>query len=231
MKKTALLLNAVLASSILLCCGNHQSKIADKKSVEVKKATDEKSTEVKIGDQIWTTENLNVTVFRNGDPIPEAKTAEEWSKAGKEGKPAWCYYENDPANEKKYGKLYNFYAISDPRGLAPTGWHIPTDQEWVQSAKHLGGEEAAGEKMKSITGWKKEGSGTNESGFSGLPGGTRGDAGGFGAIGENGHWWSSSEGDKPNAIMHCMLDYSFRWLIRLDVTKGSGLSVRCVKDK
>lgn len=72
--------------------------------------------EVKIGDQIWMTRNLNVDKFCNGDPIPETKTNEEWIKAGENGKPAWCYYDNDPANGEKYGKLYNWYAVNDPRG-------------------------------------------------------------------------------------------------------------------
>ena len=69
---------------------------------------------VTIGEQTWMAENLNVSKFRNGDEIPEAKTNEEWIKAGNEGKPAWCYYENIPANGEKYGKLYNWYAVTDP---------------------------------------------------------------------------------------------------------------------
>lgn len=75
--------------------------------------------EVKIGDQIWMTQNLDVDKFRNGDPIPEVTKAEECNKTDDEGKPAWCYYNNDPANGKKYGKLYNWHAVNDPRGLAP----------------------------------------------------------------------------------------------------------------
>jgi uncharacterized protein (TIGR02145 family) len=106
---------------------------------------------VKIGTQTWMTENLNVSTFRNGDPIPEAKTNEEWEKAGKEGKPAWCYYKNDPKNGAKYGKLYNWYAVNDPRGLAPVGWHIPTDAEWITLENQLG--EDAGKKIKSTSGW------------------------------------------------------------------------------
>ncbi|MBM3455516.1 MAG: hypothetical protein FJX80_10255, partial [Bacteroidetes bacterium] len=107
---------------------------------------------VKIGAQTWMAENLNVSTFRNGDPIPEAKTNEEWEKAGKEGKPAWCYYENDSKNGAKYGKLYNWYAVNDSRGLAPTGWHIPSDAEWTTLENQLGDD--AGKKMKSTSGWK-----------------------------------------------------------------------------
>ena len=108
---------------------------------------------VKIGGQVWMAENLNVSTFRNGDPIPQARTKEEWEKAGENKQAAWCYYDNNPANGKKYGKLYNHYATSDPRGLAPNGWHIPTDSEWKTLLNHLGGFLDAGKKMKSKSGW------------------------------------------------------------------------------
>ena len=94
--------------------------------------------EVKIGQQVWTTENLNVDKFRNGEIIPEAKSEEEWIEAGDNKKPAWCYYNNDPSNGTKYGKLYNWYAVNDPRGLAPEGWHIPSDKEWDVLTNYLG---------------------------------------------------------------------------------------------
>ena len=108
---------------------------------------------VTIGNQTWTTKNLDVATFRNGDAIPQAKTDEEWSAAGINEQPAWCYYENDPKNGTKYGKLYNWYAVNDSRGLAPTGYHIPTDEEWTVLSTFLGGEDVAGKKMKSSSGW------------------------------------------------------------------------------
>lgn len=219
MKKANVFFKAVVIGAILISCGNNQ-----------KAKTHEQLAEIQIGDQIWMNENLNVVTFRNGDSIPEAKTAEEWINAGKEGQPAWCYYENNPTNEKKYGKLYNWYAISDPRGLPPKEWHIPTDEEWVQLADYLGGEEVAGTKMKSISGWYENKKATNESGFNGLPGGARGDNGEFADLEKSGHWWSFSESDRAD-IMHSYLDYSFPWLIRLNVTKESGLSVRVLKNK
>ena len=109
------------------------------------------SDTVTIGSQIWATKNLSVTTFRNGDNIPEAKTSEEWKKAGKEKKAAWCYYNNDPANGEKYGKLYNWYAVSDPRGIAPEGYHVPGSLEWERLISGLGGNYAAGKKLKSKT--------------------------------------------------------------------------------
>jgi len=109
------------------------------------------SQTVTIGTQVWMTKNLNVDKFRNGDPIPQAKTDEEWENAGKNKQPAWCYYDKDPANGAKYGKLYNWYAVNDSRGLSPVGFHIPTDAEWTKLVNFLGSD--AGTKMKSKSGW------------------------------------------------------------------------------
>jgi uncharacterized protein (TIGR02145 family) len=98
-----------------------------------------KSQTVTIGKQIWSSKNLDVEYFRNGDPIPQAKTCEEWKLASENKKPIWCYYFFDPNNGKLYGKLYNWYAVNDPRGLAPIGWHIPEYSEWKQLIDYLGG--------------------------------------------------------------------------------------------
>jgi len=111
------------------------------------------SQSIKIGTQVWTAKNLDVATFRNGDAIPQAKTNEEWEAAGENKQPAWCYYENNTANGTKYGKLYNWYAVVDARGLAPGGWHVPTDEEWTVLSTFLGGEAVAGKKMKSTSGW------------------------------------------------------------------------------
>jgi uncharacterized protein (TIGR02145 family) len=112
------------------------------------------SQDVTIGTQTWTSKNLDVSTFRNGEPIPEAKSREEWQKARENKTAAFCYYDYDSKNGKVYGKLYNWYAVNDSRGLAPKGYHIPSDAEWTILTDKLGGEEIAGEKMKSKTGWK-----------------------------------------------------------------------------
>jgi uncharacterized protein (TIGR02145 family) len=184
---------------------------------------------IKIQNQEWMAENLNVSFFRNDDPIPEARTNEEWLKAGKEGKPVWCYYENKIENGNKYGKLYNWYAVNDPRGLAPIGWHVSSDAEWRQITDFLGGEDAAGTKMKSSSGWNQDGNGTNESGFTGLPGGCRDLNGKFGYIDNIGYWWSSSEKDTILAWYRC-IDNSSWYVYRTNYYKQNGLSVRCIKD-
>jgi uncharacterized protein (TIGR02145 family) len=181
---------------------------------------------IKIGTQTWMAENLNISSFRNGDLIPEAKTNEEWVKTA----PAWCYYENDPKNEAKYGKLYNWYAMIDPRGLAPVGWHMPFESEWETLNKTLGGIAAAGTKMKSTGGWDDNGNGTNESGFSGFPGGSRQNEGTFLNIGTMGFWWSTS-GSASGYISHTLNNVNsyFGWGEGKD-NFSFGYSIRCVKD-
>jgi uncharacterized protein (TIGR02145 family) len=175
------------------------------------------------------TRNLNVSSFRNGDPIPHAKTEEEWDRAAENSRPAWCYYKNDPANGEKYGKLYNWFAVNDPRGLAPEGWHIPNDEEWTILGDYLGGKKEAGTKMKSKQGWAEGGNGTNSSGFSGLPGGKRHGSGTFGDVDMYGRWWSSTD-DAPNSTWSRFLIYDDGYLNRNWDIKGNGLSVRCRRD-
>ena len=273
------------------------------------------SQTVTIGNQTWMTKNLDVSTFRNGDTIPEIQDVNEWAKAGEEGRPAWCYYDNDSTNGTIFGKLYNWYAVNDPRGLVPVGYYVPTDAEWTILTDFLGSE--AGTKMKSMpiyetkisyveeggyyeTKWvpcnncsywtekqkannpctacRNQGGktiktgkyipktkrkieektqiggwdGTNESGFSGLPGGYRnGISGEFRGVGANclgyrgvvycgdGHWWSSSE-SSTNDYMESSTQYA--WEHNLFTVKesegcnghkhykGHGFSVRCIKD-
>ena len=185
----------------------------------------------KIGQRWWMTENLNVAHFRNGDPIPHIKTDEEWILAGKQGQAAWCYYDNDPANGEIYGKLYNWYAVNDSRGLAPVGYHIPSDAEWLELIDNLGIN--AGGKLKEIgtKHWNSPNTGaTNETGFLAFPGGYRGSDGYFYYIGSNGYWWSSTGFSSENAwywdvgFDHEDVYYSNYGL------KTDGNSVRCFRD-
>jgi uncharacterized protein (TIGR02145 family) len=202
------------------------------------------SQTVSIGTQVWMTKNLDVSSFRNGEPIPEARTSEQWADAVKNKQPAWCYYDNDPTNGEKYGKLYNWYAVNDSRGLAPDGWHIPTDAEWTKLSAYLGDEEV-GIKMKSISGWNDNGNGMNTSGYSGLPGGLRIEEGDFFKVGGLGGWWSSTEKDfesfenseyditdfdpKGFAWFRALNDYDGS-IFRNRNGKGRGYSVRCLRD-
>jgi uncharacterized protein (TIGR02145 family) len=182
---------------------------------------------IKIGNQRWAVANLNVNTFRNGDTIPEARTWQEWTAAGEAGKPAWCYYNNDPATGKKYGKLYNWFAVNDPRGLAPAGWALPTDADWVDLASGLGGHEVAGNKMKSSGGWNEGYNGTNDAGFTGLPGGYRTENGSFLNVGNIGTWWSTTENKGSNAIDFYLSQKP--GVGKSATPKMRGESVRCVR--
>jgi uncharacterized protein (TIGR02145 family) len=181
---------------------------------------------IKIGTQTWMAENLNVGKFRNGDAIPEAKTDEEWTVK----KAAWCYYENDPKNGEKYGRLYNWYALTDPRGLAPEGWHVPSAEEWKKLSSFLGGIAAAGTKMKSKSGWNENGNGTNESGFSGLPGSLRYETGQFNDIGRMGYWWSTTPNEMRTLTYSLNLSNSYMGWGLGQPNDTYGFAVRCVKD-
>ena len=182
---------------------------------------------VTIGVQKWAAANLNVSTFRNGDTIPEAKTSKEWVIAGESGKPAWCYYNNDPAIGLLYGKLYNWFAVNDPRGLAPAGWTLPNDADWAKLINYLGGQGAAGSKMKNTSRWREDNNGTNESGFTGFPGGYRVENGSFLNIGSIGIWWSSSEYNLLSAIDHYLAQNNSAG--RSNSPKQRGESVRCLR--
>jgi uncharacterized protein (TIGR02145 family) len=184
---------------------------------------------VTICNQTWTKSNLNVSRYRNGDVIPQVTDPNAWANLTTG---AWCYYNNDPVNGQTYGKLYNWYAINDTRGIAPIGWHIPTDLELTTLTTNcLGGDGIAGGKMKEIgiTHWLTPNAGaTNISGFTALPGGFR-NASGFNSIGIDGYFWSFSENDTTNA-WYRILVYGNAGVGRSSTFKNLGFSVRCIKD-
>jgi uncharacterized protein (TIGR02145 family) len=187
--------------------------------------------EIKIHGQIWAKRNLDVSDFRNGDIVYQAKSEADWEAAGVQGRPAWCYHDNNPANRNKYGKLYNWFAVTDPRGLAPKGWHIPTDIEWTRMIDSIGGKDDAGIKLRSPNDWLYDGDrgiGTNSSGFNALPGG---DA--FGQadchIGFFGGWWSSTELSSTHAWLW-FLYAEYRHIARGGIQKERGYSIRCLRD-
>ena len=182
---------------------------------------------ITIGNQVWTSKNLDVSTYRNGDVIPQVQDVSAWRNLTTG---AWCYYDNDASNGTKYGKLYNWYAVNDSRGLAPNGFHIPTDAEWTILTDYLGGELAAGTKMKSSTGWDKNCNGTNSSGFAGFPGGCRDGDGTFYHIGRLGKWWSATENDSGNAWDRSLLYFSGRVNGSYYDYRLYAFSVRCLGD-
>lgn len=182
-----------------------------------------------IGNQEWMAENLRTTTYANGDPIPNVTDTTQWQGLTTG---AWAHYNNDNQYENPYGKLYNFYTVDDPRNVCPTGWHVPTDAEWTVLTDYLGGVNVAGGKMKS-TGmqyWSSPNTdATNESGFSGLPGGYRLNDGTYYGIGFSGLWWSSTE-DVTYSAWSRSLHYSNGVYYRGSSNKASGHSVRCLRD-
>lgn len=178
---------------------------------------------VTIGKQIWMKTNLDVDRFRNADLIPEAKTDEEWIIAGRSKKPVWCYYNNDPKNNSK---LYNWYAVNDPRGLAPEGWHIPT----LAELKILGNAVCnEGSALKAIVQGERDVAGTNISGFSALLAGCRDRNGTFFNLSRIATFWSSTEYDAMEAY-YLYLYYDDSNITLYYYPKGNGFSVRCLKD-
>jgi uncharacterized protein (TIGR02145 family) len=188
--------------------------------------------EVKIGNQIWSAENLNTDRFANGEFIPEAKSNEAWVEAGKNQKPIWCYYNFNPELGDIYGKLYNWYAVIDSNKLCPIGWHVPSDKDWTTLENYLGGSLIAAGKLKDNSSkyWMNPNKyATNIFGFTGLPGGSISNLGIFYFIGENGIWWTSSP-IQENFALFTLFNNLGGDVGRNNASKSSGLSVRCIKD-
>ncbi len=197
---------------------------------------------VTIGTQIWTSSNLDITTYRDGTPIPQVTDPTAWVNLTTG---AWCYYNNDSSNGTTYGKLYNWYAVAGiynaasldkpslRKQFAPSGWHVPSNDEWTTLMTFLGGEVVSGGKMKE-TGtihWMASNiSYDNSSGFTGLPAGFReSNNGGFFLISNFGYWWSSSATSTTFAISR-NLYFNTNQIYTDYVNNSSGLSVRCIRD-
>ena len=192
---------------------------------------------VTIGSQIWFKENLKTSRYRNGDAIPANLNESQWNSTSSG---AYAIYNDEPLNNTIYGKLYNGYAVADPRGLCPTGWHIPTNSEWSVLEIFLGGASVSGGKMKT-TGTYETGTGlwlepntnaTNSNGFSGLPGGMRQSAGtifGYGGLNSLGVWWQQQPSISSIVLVRTLVSNNESTGTN-DTSINSGLSVRCLKD-
>jgi len=188
-------------------------------------------TSVTIGTQVWMAENLKTTKYLNGDPIGTTTPATLDISGESTPKYQWAYG-GDESKAATYGRLYTWYAATDPRNICPTGWHVPTDAELTTLTAYLGGDSIAGAKLKGTgTGcWNSPNTGaTNESGFAALPGGYRGYEGSSHYIGYTGYWWSSTEFDANNAWF-LGLYYNGITDHNLSNSKMAGFSVRCLKD-
>nr|MBN2277004.1 hypothetical protein [candidate division Zixibacteria bacterium] len=184
---------------------------------------------IKIGDQWWMAENLKVTHYRDNSPIPNVTDLHIWENLVTG---AYCEYDNDPENGEIYGSLYNWYAVADIREIAPEGWHVSTASEWNVLRDYLGGSQVAGGKLKD-TGtayWCEPNEGaTNESGFTGLPGGFRMSSGGYDNMCIWAMFWSSTYSDGNGVMWECL--YSSEPSLGSGYyDMNGGMSVRCVED-
>ncbi len=167
----------------------------------------------KIGDNEWMSSNLNTSKFSNGDEIYQAKTAEEWKNAGREERPAWCYYKFNSSNEKILGKLYNWYAVYDIRGIAPENWHVATNGEWKELSNYT--------KNNNIDLYKIN--------FNPISSGFCSSKGIFFEIDENdAQWWCYYNKKQNESFAWGITNNYFGWAV---VKKAIGLPVRCVKNK
>jgi uncharacterized protein (TIGR02145 family) len=194
------------------------------------------SNGIQIGNQIWMKENLKVKTFRNGDPIAESKTTEEWIKLHEEKKPAWTTYLWEQNSERLYGVIYNYYAMIDPRGLAPDGWRIPTSTDFFNLVEFNGGSTTAPIKLMSKELWV-ENPGNNESGFNAPPGSEIWIGGTFGFRNEYVSYWTTSRNTSGNPILfgiNCLPErkVSFTQDLSLNVFLANrpGFYVRCIKE-
>jgi uncharacterized protein (TIGR02145 family) len=200
---------------------------------------------VQIGDQCWMKENLKTTTYNNGTSIPNVTGDNSWASliTG-----AYVWNENDITWKNSYGALYNWYSIVDPKGLCPSGWHVPTNVEWTALTDFIGGTGAPhGNELKSCRQensplggecdtfdhprWDQDNSdrGTDDYGFSGLPGGNRYYEGLFYTVGRNGNWWTSTESSSTKAFYR-NLSRIYGYVGSSTFNKGSGKSVRCIRD-
>ncbi len=184
---------------------------------------------VTIGTQVWMSENLKTTRYRDSTEIPSVTDDTAWNKLTSG---AYCDFENKLFNSVTYGRLYNWFAVTNPRNISPEGWHVPTDEDWNILTEYLGGDSIAGGKLKEtgLTHWNSPNTGaTNESEFTARPGGFRGGNGSFVGLGVYGNFWSSTVENNTLAWGRYLYfeDSNF---IRGHGNKAYGFSIRCVKD-
>jgi uncharacterized protein (TIGR02145 family) len=199
--------------------------------IEIQNKQSKEYDYVVIGTQVWMSKNLDVNTFQNGDPIPQVKNDEEWKKVAKNKSPAWCYYEYNVENGIRFGKLYNWYAVNDKRGLAPKGWRIPKNQDWDRLLKQIGNPTYNAKDLLSIQGWSFE-NGTNKTGFNAQPAGGR-FLEKFEQKGESACFWGADDSKIKNDGFERggSLFLTSQWFLNdaSGYPKEYCLSVRCIK--
>lgn len=185
---------------------------------------------VQIGSQFWTKENLAVESFRDGTPITECSSSEQWQQLSLDNKPAWCYYKFDASNEEEYGKLYNWYVVSSSRQVAPVGFRVPTTSDWDSLISQLGGEKAAGHKMKNTVNWNTmnriSGNGNNQSEFTANPSGYIKENGDFWDFGWSANFWTTDSGSTDATSVR--LYWGNTQVVPISANMDMGLAIRLV---
>ena len=183
---------------------------------------------VTVGTQVWMVENLKTTKYNDGTEIPLVTGTSEWMNIHT---PAYCWYDNDDSNKNPYGALYNWYAVNTGK-LAPDGWHVPTQAEWLTLMEFIGGEEADAGKVKEegTAHWNSPNTGaTNETGLTLLPGGRRFKTGVFDLKGSQGFYYAFEEGNSGDGRGYVFFYNISNFGVMVDL-KTIGFSVRCIKD-
>lgn len=184
-------------------------------------------TSVRIGSLEWMTRNLDVDRFLNGEPVPSISSAKAWVDAGRSGEPATTLYENAERNLARWGRLYNFAAISDPRGLCPAGWRVPDDRDWIELEQVLGPDVAA-QRLRSQSGWIDGPQGIDDVGFNARPAGFRTQRGDDFLAGRVAYFWSATSVSAQETTAHMLFDYDPK-IFRIVYDKAMGMSLRCVR--
>jgi uncharacterized protein (TIGR02145 family) len=221
MKAFAVLCYTLSGLFLISSCGN--KKVGSTKG-EVSDVDNNVYATVTIGNQIWMAENLKTTKYNDGMPIPNGNNEVTWKELNTD---AYCWFLDDAENKATYGAYYNWYAVNTGK-LCPAGWHVPSDKEWRILTDYLGSENVAGSKMKTSSGWSRNGDGTNESGFSAMPLGFRNAKGLFSSMGISTYWWSTTA-DSVNGwytVLFSQDGTAFKYYAQ----KKSGFSVRCLKN-
>jgi len=226
--KKSLIMIYIFGLLILISCNKPGTKPASNTAPQTVSDTDGNVYHiVTIGTQVWMAENLKTTKYRDGTPITNV-TAATWSTLTTE---AYCDYQNNPSNSAIYGRLYNWYAATD-NNICPKGWHVASDADWTTLTNFLGDTSTDGGKLKETgtSHWLSPNTGaTNETGFTALPGGYRGDGGAFVGMGTNGGWWTTTASSSTNAWYRWMYN-NLSAINKFNVYKAVGFSIHCVKD-
>ncbi len=236
LKNLSLLITAILLSACSQKDAGSENKPVNTDTVVVEE-TDTTAQEVKsseivgvdINGQVWMTDNLNKVVFNNGDSIPEAKSASDWLDAGKAAKPAWCWYSFGNQNDSSKVRLYNYFAVTDTRGLAPSGWHIPSQKDFDVLITNFGGKKIAGKNILASNQWGNTAEKAYRMGQNSTRTGMRNFVGAFSNVDDFGYWWSVTSRVNGNA-WHFVLNHKTSLAKTSFSQQMNGFAVRCIKD-